>query len=46
MPGNLPSTGSLLMGPLLMGPLLMGPLLMGPLIGVRLRTLYNRHWRP
>ena len=46
MPGNLPLTGLLLMGSLLMGPLLMGPLLMGPLIGVRLRTLYNRHWRP
>ena len=41
MPGNLPLTRLLLMGPLLMG-----PLLMGPLIGVRLRTLYNRHWRP
>ena len=41
MPGNLPLTGLLLMGSLLMG-----PLLMGPLIGVRLRTLYNRHWRP
>ena len=41
MPGNLPLTRLLLMGSLLMG-----PLLMGPLIGVRLRTLYNRHWRP
>ena len=41
MPWNL-----LLTGLLLMGSLLMGPLLMGPLIGVRLRTLYNRHWRP
>ena len=41
MPGNLPLTGLLLTGMLLMG-----SLLMGPLIGVRLRTLYNRHWRP
>ena len=41
MPGNLTLTRLLLMGSLLMG-----PLLMGPLIGVRLRTLYNRHWRP
>ena len=41
MPGNLPLTGLLLMGSLLIG-----PLLIGPLIGVRLRTLYNRHWRP
>ena len=41
MLGNLPSTGSLLTGlPLT------GVLLMGLLIGVRLRTLYNRHWRP
>ena len=40
MPGNLPLTGLLLTGLLLMG-----SLLMGSLIGVRLRTLYNRHWR-
>ena len=40
MPGNL-----LLTGLLLTGLLLMGSLLMGSLIGVRLRTLYNRHWR-
>ena len=41
MTGNLPLTGLLLTGLLLMG-----SLLIGPLIGVRLRTLYNRHWRP